>query len=51
MSEEIKDLETAIDKWDNEFIDLDPNYVEPIMDGARNWLEHLKDKSAVSPRA
>ncbi len=51
MDEQIIELETAIDKWDNDQIDLDPDYVEPIMDGARNWLEHLKDKSAVSSRA
>jgi len=43
MSEEVKELETAIDKWDNDRIDLDPDYVEPIMSAARNWLEHLKD--------
>ena len=47
MSEEAKELETAIDKWDNDRIDLDPNYVEPIMDAARNWLDHLSKDLAI----
>lgn len=36
------ELEIAIEKWDRDRIDLDPKYVEPIMEAARAWREHLK---------
>lgn len=47
MDEEVIELETAIDKWDKDRIDLAPEYVEPIMDAARARLDHLTKDLAI----